>query len=172
MWLCSNEYHFLNLFIRSKIEMKLNFIKPLLLVHCRRKRRYLFLRVQHFRTSIIGRSNSLHFLLWFVQFKILTMAEYLNFRRFFCSVYMSNLGPPYCNKRWGGSVRGSWGKGPHLGGKGARPPREGRGAAVGSGQWRRRDIAAWPQTRETVSPWLQETVMHRVSVIVRCTAIM
>jgi hypothetical protein len=41
-----------------------------------------------------------------------------------------------------GSVRGSWGKGFHVEDGRARPPRKGRGAAVGSGQWGRRDGAA------------------------------
>ncbi len=53
--------------------------------------------------------------------------------------------------------------------QGTRPPRKGWRAAVGSGQWRRRDIAAWPETRETVPPRLQEAVMHRVSAVVHCT---
>ncbi len=63
------------------------------------------------------------------------------------------------------------GKGKPFWGWGARPSRKGRGAAVGSRQWRRRDVAVWPPRRETDSPQLQETVMHRVSVIVHCTAI-
>ncbi len=68
-------------------------------------------------------------------------------------------------------MRGSWGKGSHFGDEGAQPPRKGKAAAVGSGQWGRRDVAALPRRRETDSPQLQETVMHRVSVIVHCTAI-
>jgi hypothetical protein len=77
----------------------------------------------------------------------------------------------YCGKQWGGSVCGSWGKGIHLGDQGARPSRMGKGAAVGSRQRRRRDVATWPLGQETDSPQLQETVIHRVSIIVHCTAI-
>ncbi len=66
---------------------------------------------------------------------------------------------------------GSWGKGSHLGDRGARPSRKGKGAAVGSRQRRRRDVPTWPLGQETDSSQLQETVMHRVSVIVHCTAI-
>jgi hypothetical protein len=68
-------------------------------------------------------------------------------------------------------VRGSWGKISHFGDGGARPPRKGKGSAVGSRQWGRRDVAAWLPRQETDSPRLQETVMHRVSVIVHCTVI-
>ncbi len=67
---------------------------------------------------------------------------------------------------------GSWGKGSRLGSRGARPARRGKRLAVGSGQWRRRDIARWPQTQETGSPHLHETFMHRVSAIVQCIAVM
>ncbi len=66
---------------------------------------------------------------------------------------------------------GSWGKGSLLRNRGARPSRKGTGAAVGSRQRRRRDVATWLLGQETDSPQLQETVMHRVSVIVHCTAI-
>jgi hypothetical protein len=62
------------------------------------------------------------------------------------------------------AILGTEGPGPLERGKG-------KGAAVGSRQWGRRDVAAWPQRRETDSPQLQETVMPRVSVIVNCTAI-
>ncbi len=65
----------------------------------------------------------------------------------------------------------SWGKGSHLGNRGAGPTRKEKGAAVGSRQRRRRDVATWPLGQETDSPQLQETVMHRVSVIVHCTAV-
>jgi hypothetical protein len=68
-------------------------------------------------------------------------------------------------------VCGSWGKESHLGDRGAQPSRKGKGAAVGSRQRRRRDVATWPLGQETDSPQLQETVMHRVSVIVHCTAV-
>ncbi len=54
---------------------------------------------------------------------------------------------------------------------GARPARRGKRLAVGSGQWRRGDIARWPKTQETGSPHLQETFMHRVSAIVHCIAV-
>ncbi len=93
-------------------------------------------------------------------------------------------------------MRGSSGEGSHFVDGGARPPSKGKGAAVGSRQrgrrdvaawpprqrgrrdvaaWPprqrgRRDVAAWPPRRETDSPQLQETVMHRVNVIVHCTA--
>jgi hypothetical protein len=76
-----------------------------------------------------------------------------------------------CNGQWEGSVCGSWGKGSHLGNRGARPARKGKGPAVGSRQRRRRDIATWTLVQETDSPRLQETVMHRVSAFVRCTAV-
>ncbi len=66
---------------------------------------------------------------------------------------------------------GSWGKGSHLGSRGARPARRGKRLAVGFRQWRRRDVARWPKTQETGSPHLQETFMHRVSAIVHCTAV-
>ncbi len=66
---------------------------------------------------------------------------------------------------------GSWGKGSHLGSRGAWPPRRGKRLAVGSGQWRRRDIARWPKTQETGSPHLQEMFMHRVSAIVQLYSI-
>ncbi len=66
---------------------------------------------------------------------------------------------------------GSWGKGSHLGSRGAQPARRGKRLAVGSGQWRRRDIARWPKEQETGSPHLQETSMHRVSAIVHCIAV-
>jgi hypothetical protein len=68
-------------------------------------------------------------------------------------------------------VCGSWGKGSHLGSRGTRPASRGKRLAVGSRHWRRRDIATWPQMQETDSPQLQETVMHRVSAIVHCTAV-
>jgi hypothetical protein len=54
------------------------------------------------------------------------------------------------------------------------PPGEGKGgqlASVGFRQWRRIDVASWLKTQETGSPHLQETVMHRVSVIVHCVAV-
>jgi hypothetical protein len=63
------------------------------------------------------------------------------------------------------------GKRGHLGNRGARPARKGKGAAVGSRQRRRRDVATWPLEQETDSPQLQETIMHRVSVIVHCIAV-
>jgi hypothetical protein len=66
---------------------------------------------------------------------------------------------------------GSWGKGSHLGSRGARPNRTGKRQAVSSGQWRGIDIARWLKTQETGSPHLQEMVMHRVSVIVHCVAV-
>ncbi len=66
---------------------------------------------------------------------------------------------------------GSWGKGSHLGSWGAWPARRGKRLAVGSGQWRRRDIARVPKKQETGSPHLQETFMHRVSAIVHCIAV-
>ncbi len=66
---------------------------------------------------------------------------------------------------------GSWGKGSHIGSRGARSARRGKRLAVGFRQRRRRDIARWPRTRETGSPQLQETFMHRVSAIVYCTAV-
>jgi hypothetical protein len=61
-------------------------------------------------------------------------------------------------------VCGSWGKGSHLGSRGARPARKRKRLAVGFRQWRRRDIARWPKT-------LQEMFMHRVSAIVHCIAV-
>jgi hypothetical protein len=48
---------------------------------------------------------------------------------------------------------------------------KGKGPAVGSRQRRRRDIATWPLVQEMDSPRLQETVMHRVSAFVHCTAV-
>jgi hypothetical protein len=36
---------------------------------------------------------------------------------------------------------------------------------------RREDVATWPLEQKTDSPQLQEMVMHRVSVIVHCTAV-
>ncbi len=54
---------------------------------------------------------------------------------------------------------------------GAWPVRKGKRAAVGSKQWRRKDIATRPLGQETDSPQLQEMVMHRVSAIVHCTAV-
>jgi hypothetical protein len=68
-------------------------------------------------------------------------------------------------------MRGSWGKGSHIGSRGTRPARRGKRLAVGFRQRRRGDIARWPRTRETSSPHFQETVMHRVSAIVHCTAV-
>ncbi len=65
----------------------------------------------------------------------------------------------------------SWGKGSHLGSRGARPTRRGKRRAVGLRQWRRIDAARWPKTQETGSPHLQETFIHRVSVIVHCVAV-
>jgi hypothetical protein len=76
-----------------------------------------------------------------------------------------------CSRQWGGSVCGSWGKGSHLGDWVARPSRKRKGAAVDSRQWRRGDVTTWPLEQEMDSPQLQETVMHRVSVIVHCTAV-
>ncbi len=66
---------------------------------------------------------------------------------------------------------GSWGKGSHLGRRGARPARRGKRLAVGSGQWRRKDIAGWPKEQGMGSPHLQEMFMHRVSAIVHCIAV-
>jgi hypothetical protein len=68
-------------------------------------------------------------------------------------------------------VCGSWGKGSHLGSRGARPARGGKRRAVGFRQWRRIDAAGWPKTQETGSSHLQETFMHRVSDIVCCIAV-
>ncbi len=65
----------------------------------------------------------------------------------------------------------SWGKGSHLGSQGARPARTGKRRAVGFRQWRRIAVTGWPKTQETGSSHLQETVMHRVSVIVHCVAV-
>ncbi len=76
-----------------------------------------------------------------------------------------------CNGQWEGSVCGSWEKGSHLGNRGARPARMGKRPAVGSIQRRRRDIATWPLVQETGSLWLQDSVMHRVSAFVHCTAV-
>jgi hypothetical protein len=76
-----------------------------------------------------------------------------------------------CNGWWGGGMCGSWGKGSHLGSWGARSARRGKRRAVGFRQWRRIDVAGWPRTQETGSPHLQETFMHRVSVIVHCVAV-
>jgi hypothetical protein len=67
-------------------------------------------------------------------------------------------------------VCGSWGKGSRLGRRGARPARRGKRWVVGFRQWRRIDVAGWPKTQETGSSHLQETFMHRVSVIVHCAA--
>jgi hypothetical protein len=75
-----------------------------------------------------------------------------------------------CNGQWGGGVCGSWGKGSHLGSRGARPTRRGKRLAVGFRQWRR-DIARWPKTQETDLPHLRETFMHKVSAIVHCMAV-
>jgi hypothetical protein len=66
---------------------------------------------------------------------------------------------------------GSWGKGSHFGNRGAQPTRKGKRAAVDSRKRRRRDVATWPLEQKTDSPQLQEAVMHRVSVIVHCTAV-
>ncbi len=66
---------------------------------------------------------------------------------------------------------GSWGKGSHLGNRGARPTRRGIRRAVGFRQWRRIDVARWPKTQETGSPHLQETFMHGVSVNVHRVAV-
>jgi hypothetical protein len=66
---------------------------------------------------------------------------------------------------------GSWGKRSHLGSRGARPNRTGKRREVGSGQWSGIDIARWLKAQETGSPHLQEMVMHRVSVIVHCVAV-
>jgi hypothetical protein len=68
-------------------------------------------------------------------------------------------------------VCGSWGKGSHLGSWGAQPARRGKRRAVGFRQWRRIDVAGWPKKQETGSSHLQEMFMHRVSVIVRCVAV-
>jgi hypothetical protein len=68
-------------------------------------------------------------------------------------------------------VCGSWGKGSHLGSQGAGPTRRGKRRAVGFRQWRRIDVAGWPKTQEMGSSHLQEVVMHRVSVIVHCVAV-
>jgi hypothetical protein len=54
---------------------------------------------------------------------------------------------------------------------GAWPVRRGKRLAVGSGQWRRRDIARWPKEQEMGSTHLQETFMHRVSAIMHCIAV-
>jgi hypothetical protein len=62
-------------------------------------------------------------------------------------------------------------KGGHIGSWGAQPARRGKRLAVGFRQRRGRDIARWLRAWETGSPHLQETVMHRVSAIVHCTAV-
>ncbi len=54
---------------------------------------------------------------------------------------------------------------------GGRPARRGKRQAVGSGQWRGIDVVRWLKIQEMGSPHLQETVMHRVSVIVHCVAV-
>ncbi len=66
---------------------------------------------------------------------------------------------------------GSLGKGSHLGSPGARPARRGKRRTVGFRQWRRIDIAGWSKMQEMGSPLLQETFMHRVSVIEHCVAV-
>jgi hypothetical protein len=68
-------------------------------------------------------------------------------------------------------VCGSLGKGSHLGSPGARPARRGKRRTVGFRQWRRIDIAGWSKMQEMGSPLLQETFMHRVSVIEHCVAV-
>jgi hypothetical protein len=73
-----------------------------------------------------------------------------------------------CNGRCGGGVCGSWGKGSHLGSRGARPARRGKRRAVGLRQWRSIDVAEFLKTQETGSPHHPETFMHKVSVIVHC----
>ncbi len=63
-------------------------------------------------------------------------------------------------------------KGAILEAGGPGPPGGGKGRlAVGFRQWRRKDIARWPETQETGSPHLQETFMHRVSSIVHCITV-
>jgi hypothetical protein len=62
-------------------------------------------------------------------------------------------------------------KGAILEAGGPGPPGGGKRLAVGSGQWRGRDIARWPKKQETGSSHLQETFMHRVSAIVHCIAV-
>jgi hypothetical protein len=76
-----------------------------------------------------------------------------------------------CNGRYGGGMCGSWGKGSHLGSRGARPARRGKRQAVGLRQWRRIDVVECLKTQETGSPHHQETFMHRVSVIVHCVIV-
>jgi hypothetical protein len=49
--------------------------------------------------------------------------------------------------------------------------RKGKRRAVGFRQRRRIDIVGWLKTLETGSPHLQQTFMHRVSVIVHCVAV-
>jgi hypothetical protein len=68
-------------------------------------------------------------------------------------------------------VCGSRGKGSHLGSRGAWPARRGKRQAVGLRQRGRIDVAEWLKTRETSSSHLQETFIHRVSVIVHCVII-
>ncbi len=60
---------------------------------------------------------------------------------------------------------GSWGKEAIL------EARKGKRRAVGFRQRRRIDVAGWLKTLETGSPHLQQTFMHRVSVIVHCVAV-
>jgi hypothetical protein len=86
-------------------------------------------------------------------------------------VFCGRVGLGSCNGRYGGGMCGSWGKGSHLGSRGARPARRGKRWAVGLRQWRRIDVAEWLKTRETGSPHHQEMFMHRVSVIVQCVII-
>ncbi len=62
-------------------------------------------------------------------------------------------------------------KGAILEAGGAWPAKRGKRLAVGSGQWRRKDIARWPKTQETGSLHLQETFMHRVSAVVHYMAV-
>ncbi len=90
---------------------------------------------------------------------------------FVYNMYSACTTVQYCNGQWGGGVCGSWGKGSHLRSWGSRPARRGKRLAVGSGQWRGRDIARWPKEQETGSSHLQERFMHRVNAIVHCIAV-
>jgi hypothetical protein len=70
----------------------------------------------------------------------------------------------YCSGPWEGSVRGPHGKGRHFEGRGTGAPSWGQWASVGLGQGRREVMTKWENTKKTTPSWLQDAIMHRVSV--------
>jgi hypothetical protein len=74
------------------------------------------------------------------------------------------VGTRKCSGPWEGRVRRPCGKGRHFGGRGTGAPSWGQWVSVEFGQGRRAVVTKWENTKKTTPSWLQDAIMHRVSV--------